>query len=235
MADHKIVGHFQIDRENFLGKGNIAQGVFKGINLATKQHVAAKQVYVDDEDEDDVRAVKMEVDALKDTPEHENIIKFLASIRDKQFLWIFTEFCELGDLNRYCKTNTVHFPLKVDIITQTAKAIGHLHHNNPPIIHRDIKPGNLILTQKNGKIVPKLCDFGLARPLQRRDGVTVTSLTVSARGTPLYMSPELFQHEDMEHFRFDRTNDIFSFGLMCAAFLEAIERQELDSIAPRSN
>ncbi|WP_437786699.1 serine/threonine-protein kinase [Sorangium sp. So ce1097] len=70
------------------------------------------------------------------------------------------------------------------IVAQTAKALGQAHRLG--IVHRDIKPDNLFLTEVDGEIFVKVLDFGIAR---RARDMRVTS-TGNVVGTPLYMSPE---------------------------------------------
>ncbi|MGK3993615.1 protein kinase domain-containing protein [Sorangium sp. So ce1024] len=70
------------------------------------------------------------------------------------------------------------------IVAQTAKALGQAHRLG--IVHRDIKPDNLFLTEVDGETFVKVLDFGIAR---RARDMRVTS-TGNVVGTPLYMSPE---------------------------------------------
>ncbi len=76
----------------------------------------------------------------------------------------------------------------VDIIHQAARAVGTLHAID--IIHRDIKPGNLMVyPAKDGRTRVKLIDFGLARLSHERDDVGA-GVEPGSVGTPLYMAPE---------------------------------------------
>jgi len=86
---------------------------------------------------------------------------------------------------------------------QLADALTYLHSQNPPILHRDIKPGNLKLTP-NGLV--KLVDFGLVKILAS-DDVTITIL--QGRGTALYTPLEQYGG-DTGHT--DARSDIYAFG-----------------------
>ena len=93
---------------------------------------------------------------------------------------------------------------KLRIIAGVAEALDHAHHHG--VIHRDVKPGNVMITEA-GK--PKLMDFGIAK-------VEDASLTQTGTflGTPSYASPEQIREGTV-----DNRSDIFSFGVMAFEFL----------------
>ncbi|AKT43516.1 serine/threonine-protein kinase [Chondromyces crocatus] len=82
------------------------------------------------------------------------------------------------------------------IVTQVAKALTRAHEAG--IVHRDIKPDNLFLTEVDGELLVKVIDFGVAKQGSHQDaGMTTTGSMV---GTPLYMSPEqLFSAKHTDH------------------------------------
>jgi serine/threonine-protein kinase len=88
-----------------------------------------------------------------------------------------------------------------------ARALQHAHDLN--MIHRDVKPDNLLLTAKG---VVKLADLGLAKAVD--DDLSLTK-TGTGAGTPLYMSPE--QARDVKHV--DHRSDIYAMGCMLYYFL----------------
>lgn len=113
---------------------------------------------------------------------------------------------------------------------QLADALTYLHSQNPPILHRDIKPGNLKLTPTG---VVKLVDFGLVKILTS-DDVTITIL--QGRGTALYTPLEQYGG-DTGHT--DARSDIYSFGATLYHLLtnrKPIEARELflhpDALVP---
>jgi len=88
----------------------------------------------------------------------------------------------------------------LDIAVQVAEGLNEAHGNG--IIHRDIKPGNIMLTMKGQA---KIMDFGLAK-LERGADLTKTAMIM---GTAAYMSPEQARGEAV-----DQRTDIWSFGMM---------------------
>ena len=96
-------------------------------------------------------------------------------------------------------------PLAVpDVVEKAARAL-HVAHE-AGLIHRDIKPGNILITAEGD---PVICDFGLAREEHGQETLTKTG---EARGTPAYMSPEQLRAARDEPL--DRRTDVYSLGVV---------------------
>lgn len=94
------------------------------------------------------------------------------------------------------------------IFLQTAEALAHAHENG--ILHRDIKPGNVLLTyDANGVLNAKLVDFGLAKFFKGEAQSQQLTQTGEIVGSPLYMSPEQCRGRNM-----DQRSDIYSLGCL---------------------
>ena len=92
------------------------------------------------------------------------------------------KFIEGGQLDAVAKPEAMPIRRAVELIAKVARTIHHAHERG--ILHRDIKPGNILVDQKGE---PHLTDFGLARPVETESTVT---RTMEVLGTPSYMAPE---------------------------------------------
>ena len=124
-------------------------------------------------------------------------------------------------------------PLRVSrgvrVATQAARALGVAHKLG--IVHRDIKPGNIILaTDEQGQETAKVLDFGIAKLLEAagdaKPGMTMTGMMV---GTPLYMSPEQFMGKKAGD-DIDGRTDIYSLGVVLYQMVTARLPFEGDTI-----
>ncbi len=86
---------------------------------------------------------------------------------------------------------------------QLASALSYLHHQDPPLVHRDVKPSNLKITPDG---LLKLVDFGLVKALVP-DEVTIT--VIQGRGTALYTPLEQYGGDGLHT---DARSDIYAFG-----------------------
>jgi eukaryotic-like serine/threonine-protein kinase len=195
------VGRYEILGE--LGQG--AMGVvYKGKDPKINRLVAIKTIrFSDDFEEQQAKEVKerfFKEAELAGRLSHPSIISIHDVGEDYDLTYMAMELLEGEDLEHFCEKNSL-LPLRkvLDIIAETADALDYAYTQG--VIHRDIKPGNIMLL-KNGHI--KVTDFGIAKAVsssQTRTGIIL--------GTPNYMSPE--QINGME---IDGRSDIFSLGIV---------------------
>jgi len=112
-------------------------------------------------------------------------------------LWIAMDYVEGTDAAQLVKD---HYPVGMPIqdvcaiVTAVADALDHAH--NRGLLHRDVKPANILLTEpEDGKRRILLADFGIARPLDDISGLTATNFTV---GTLAYAAPEQLMGADID-------------------------------------
>jgi serine/threonine protein kinase len=151
-------------------------------------------------DEDaDLDAVKQEASVWLHASGHPNVLPIhKAAVYDGQFV-IVSEYAPDGSLKDWLKQHSGKAPSIKEAIRITDSilaGLGHLHARR--IIHRDIKPDNVLMQGST----PRLTDFGISRILQS----TVHSKILA--GTPQYMAPEAFRGER------DEQTDIWAVGVM---------------------
>lgn len=112
---------------------------------------------------------------------HPNIVRVHDAGSDGSTHFIAAEFIPGRTLREYCAPGGMDIREAARIVAEVAAAVFYAHRNN--IIHRDIKPGNILLDASNQ---PHLTDFGLASQLD------ASALTTNGAvlGTPIYMAPE---------------------------------------------
>ncbi|XP_016428203.1 probable serine/threonine-protein kinase DDB_G0280717 [Sinocyclocheilus rhinocerous] len=132
------------------------------------------------------------------------IVSYVDSFEDKevQLFYIVMEYCAGSDLFKRMKTQTENGFFEeqqiLDWFVQICLALQYIHHERRNILHRDIKPQNIFLTE-DGYI--NLGDFGYSKVHGRAD-----PYTSSVRGAELYQSPEVDQN------RYTSKSDIWSLG-----------------------
>ncbi|HQR42295.1 MAG TPA: protein kinase, partial [Gemmatales bacterium] len=113
-------------------------------------------------------------------------------------------------INRYCDEARLNTEERLALFIPVCQAIQHAHQKG--IIHRDLKPSNILITQYDGKPVPKVIDFGVAKAVHQplTDQSMQTELG-SLIGTLEYMSPE---QADLNNLDIDTRADIYSLGVI---------------------
>ena len=142
----------------------------------------------------DINAVKTEV-AILERAQHPNIVRYLGYDFSKTELILFMEFCPYslqGILTKKMENPNCIYdndPREVHkFALEISKGIAFLHNSNPPIIHRDIKTGNVLVAKDSADNVSavKLCDFGVAKICETNISAANTFV-----GTPGLMAPEI--------------------------------------------
>ena len=142
----------------------------------------------------DIAAVKTEV-AILQRAKHPNIVRYLGYDFNPSELILFMEYCPFslqGILTKKMENPECIYendPKEVHkFALEIAKGIAYLHTSSPPIIHRDIKSGNVLVCKDGeGKVsAVKLCDFGVAKICETKISAANTFV-----GTPGLMAPEI--------------------------------------------
>jgi len=194
-TERRFESQYTINEVNPLGEGTYGK-VYKARVNRTGQTVAMKKMKLGCEDEGVPSTALREIALLKEL-NHENIVKLIDIFCSTKKLVLVFEFVE-NDLKKYMKSLGRHLtPEAVKSLScQLCRGIEFCHQNR--IIHRDIKPQNLLIDHRaeGGRLRLKLADFGLARtysipvPRYTHEVVTVWYRPLEILlGSPLYSVP----------------------------------------------
>ena len=188
---YKILDH--------LGTGGMAT-VWLGYDTILDRQVAIKTFKIDANDEDAVKRFNREAKAVTSLS-HPNIVSIYDVENEGEFYYLILEYVEGMTLKDYMIKNP-RIPIEtiVYIAKQIAAGLSHAHQNG--IIHRDIKPQNILM---NENLTCKITDFGIARAY----GDTTLTQTNQMLGTVYYLSPEQARGNVAT-----AQSDIYSLGIL---------------------
>jgi len=200
-----VLGEYKLLKK--LGQGGMG-AVYKAQHVSTEEIVAvkvlskelsAKPAYV--------QRFMREVNAMKKL-DHPHVLRCLDNGEQKPYHYLVIEFIEGGSVeDQLKKSGRFELGDALHLILKTAEGLQHAHEKS--MIHRDVKPDNILLT-KDG--IVKIADLGLAKDTEDSTSLTKTG---TGAGTPIYMAPE--QARDVKHV--DARTDIYALGVMLYVFL----------------
>src|SRR5262249_48837196 len=127
----------------------------------------------------------------------------------------------------YCRTAALDTRQRLDLFAGVCRAVQHAHTNG--IIHRDIKPGNILVATVDGRPAPKIIDFGIAKATSAASRGLLADRTVLTEfrqmiGTPEYMSPEQAGGDGagLDGAGVDARTDIYSLGVVLYELLTGV-------------
>ncbi len=201
MSNKRLIGRYEIQR--VLGRGGMGT-VYLAKDPLIDREMAIKEIHVDQavnaSERTELEArFKLEYRSAG-TLSHPNIVTIYDVLEEGDSYYIAMEYVEGMSLgNRLKQQPRPPFDEVCDLARQIADGLDYAHGHD--IVHRDVKPANVLLTP-NGR--PKITDFGLAK--WRTSELTMTGTVL---GTPAYMSPEQVTGQDV-----DGRSDQFSFAII---------------------
>lgn len=192
---------FQISRP--IGRGGMGM-VYKAKDPKNERVVAVKILLEKAADNPQtidrfIREVKV-ASRLK----HAHIVEVVDAGFTEGLYWMAMEFVEGRDMQRWRNEDGRSIGQGIGLMTKICEGVAHAHSRM--IVHRDLKPGNIMVSWSGD--VPKICDFGLAKALSERSGLTKTG---DILGTPYYMSPEQAMGK---HLLIGPPTDVWALGVM---------------------
>lgn len=213
------IRNYRIDIDNELGRG--AFGIVYMAHDGDNRSLAVKKITTNLTKNRRRSLVQEAAMLLRNPTKHENIVELIKVVKDDFDLYIFMEYCIFGDLDRYfttCFDSLRRIQPKLVLMQQIANGLAFLHGEG--IVHRDIKPGNILVTENpfSKRDIVKISDFGLSKFI---DLDAVTSEMSSDVGTAVFKAPEFYMRDTRLRIRYHRNVDVFSAGLTFLAMIQA--------------
>jgi len=203
----QLIGAYRISRE--VGQGGMGV-VYEAEQEQLNRRVALKLIRLGMDTQQVVARFEAERQALA-MMNHPNIAQVIdAGATEAGRPYFVMEFIDGEPITDYCDAQRLNTAERLDLFLAVCAGVQHAHQKG--IIHRDLKPTNVLVTQEDGKPVPKIIDFGIAKATAQR--MTEKSLFTQAGvliGTPEYMSPE---QADLSEQDVDTRTDVYSLGVL---------------------
>eukprot|EP01105_Mastigella_eilhardi_P008505 TRINITY_DN2061_c0_g1_i18.p1 TRINITY_DN2061_c0_g1~~TRINITY_DN2061_c0_g1_i18.p1 ORF type:complete len:1315 (-),score=237.47 TRINITY_DN2061_c0_g1_i18:455-4399(-) len=183
--------------------GTVYRALWRGTIIAVKKIDAAAVSGVQ------MSQFEQEVEIMRGL-RHPNCLLFMGFAKTPETIFILTEYMPQGSLADALRNGSVYmsFAMMLNIAHDVALGLNFLHTNKPPILHRDMKSANLLLS---ANFTAKVCDFGL----------TIFSDTAKADviGSLLWTAPEVLRGE-----YYTQKADVYSYGIV---LWEIVTREQL--------
>ncbi|KAE8989971.1 hypothetical protein PF011_g18553 [Phytophthora fragariae] len=206
MAGRASIGEYVVTSK--LGSGSFAV-VYKGYHKTSKTPVAIKALSLHKLNAKLLANLEMEIVIMRQI-DHPNVVKLYEIKKTDKHMYLVLEYCAGGDLQQYMRRRAqesgdrdrarlLSEGVARHFLRELAKGMQCLWQRN--LIHRDLKPQNLLLVEDSPTSALKIADFGFARHL------ATTSMAETLCGSPLYMAPEILKFQ-----KYDAKADLWSVG-----------------------
>ncbi len=203
--------------QGLLGKGSFAE-VRAAEHKLAKKNVAVKILKKTHMTEKQVERARSEIETLK-LCQHPNIMRLYEVFENSDNIYLVLEYLSGGSLYSFMKER--HFTITESMARRFVHSIAHALHymHTYGIIHRDIKPDNIVLATPTEDTDVKIVDFGLAQILEPNE------LAVDPVGTLCYAAPEILVGN-----KYNKAVDMWSLGVL--TFLLLVGRLPFDPELP---
>jgi non-specific serine/threonine protein kinase/serine/threonine-protein kinase len=207
-SEGAVLGHYRLLEK--IGEGGMGEVWLAEQKEPVRRRVALKLIRAGMNTREVMARFESERQALA-LMEHPAIARVLDAGSTKQGMPYFVmEYIAGVRITAYCDNHRLSTRQRLELFVHVCEGVQHAHQK--AIIHRDLKPSNILVTEVDGRPVPKIIDFGVAKALgQKLTADTLYTHVGALIGTPEYMSPEQasFSGEDI-----DTRSDIYSLGII---------------------
>ncbi len=193
-----------------IGRGGMGS-VFTARHEVTGKRVALKVMSIDLSGDEKLVARFLREAKASATVQHPHAIEVLDVFHHEHAPVMVMELLEGMSLADHLETAAPLGPGELArVLVPVASALGHAHSLG--IVHRDVKPDNVFLSQRDGVLWPKVLDFGIAKVIRETPGHDTMKLTSTGAmmGTPYYMAPEQAAgRTDLDH-----RADVWALGVL---------------------
>ncbi len=203
-----IAGRYKLLEE--IGQGGMGRVWMAEQTAPVRRRVALKLIKAGMDSRSVLARFEAERQALA-LMDHPNIAKVLdGGLTESGRPYFVMEYVKGVPITEYCDATRLSVEERLNLFVQVCSALQHAHQKG--IIHRDLKPSNILVAPYDDKPVPKVIDFGLAKAMhQSLTEKTLYTPHEMVLGTPLYMSPEQAQLNNLD---VDTRADIYSLGVL---------------------
>ena len=202
------IGPYKLLQE--IGEGGMGLVYMAEQQTPVKRRVALKVIKPGMDSRQVIARFEAERQALA-MMDHPNIAKVLdAGTTEGGYPYFVMELVNGSPVTEYCDHETLSTRQRLELFISVCRAVQHAHQKG--VIHRDLKPNNILVSEYDGVPVPKVIDFGVAKAT----GLQLTEKTVFTEfgqiiGTVEYMSPEQARRNQLD---VDTRSDIYSLGIV---------------------
>jgi serine/threonine protein kinase len=217
----ELLGRKRYELGPRIGYGGMAT-VYHGHDLKLDREVAIKVLADNYSGDDEIRKRFMREARLAAKLDHPNVVKVFDVSEDDDRPYIVMEYVDGGTLSQRLSGKSRSLPQSeaLRLLSQLCDGLAHAHSKR--LVHRDIKPGNLLIRESDGCL--KIADFGIAKAAEE------TRLTRPGRviGTDRYMAPE-----QLADGKITPATDVYACGVVAEELLPQSRPRELQQIVDR--
>jgi serine/threonine protein kinase len=209
----RTIGGYEIADE--IGRGGMAV-VCRAYQPQLERWVAIKIMHTEAGSEEFLDRFRREAKAIA-ALRHPNILTIYDYGEERGIAYIVMEYVPGGSLKMHLTEEPMEWPDAATLVIPVGRALAHAHSRG--IIHRDVKPANILLARPDW---PLLADFGLVKLLDPQRAITRPGASI---GTPTYFSPEQAAGEEVDH-----RSDVYGLALVLYQLLTG--RLPFDATSP---